>query len=260
MTGGKAETVVRLTAKDLREYYARYFVPNNMVVTVFGDIEPDEALALVKKHFGDLPPAAEAPAIRFDRANAIAKTISRHATIGKETGMVWFGYPTSSILEKGDYAAMTLLGAVMAGYQYPGGWLHTELRGEGLVYGVHATQVTGPAPGYFEIVAQTRPDAVEEVVARIEGNVQRAKEGRISDDEFRTASQRVIALQAQEYTTIAAQAEQAALDELYGLGYDYHKSFEARMQAVTLKEVVAAARKYFGNHVLVTASPAKKQP
>ena len=156
--------------------------------------------------------------------------------------MVLFGYPTASIFEKEDYAAMTVLGAVMAGYHYPGGWLHNELRGEGLVYCVHAMQMTGPVPGYFDIVAQTRPDKVDEVVTRIERNVERAKEGRISEDEFRTAVQRVIALHAQENTTIAEQAQQAALDELYGLGYDYHKTFDARIEAVKLKDVVAVAQ------------------
>ena len=50
------------------------------------------------------------------------------------------------------------------------------------------------------------------------------------------------ALHAQENTTIAEQAQQAALDELYGLGYDYHKAFDARIQAVKLEDVVAAAR------------------
>ena len=72
---------------------------------------------------------------------------------------------------------MTVLDAVMAGYRYPGGWLHHELRGEGLVYFVHAFQMTGPAPGYFDIIAQTRPDKLDEVVRRIEQNVERAKEG-----------------------------------------------------------------------------------
>ncbi len=258
--GGKADSVRKLTAKDLQEFHAKYFVPNNMIVTVFGDIDPDEALALVKKQFGGLKPAPALPRIPFDRPNAVAKTIVRHKQIGKETAMVSFGYPTASILEKEDYAAMTLLGAIMAGYHYPGGWLHNELRGEGLVYGVHAMQVTGPVPGYFEIVAQTRPDKVEEVVGRIERNVERAKEGRISEDEFRTAVERVIALEAQENTTAADQARQAALDELYGLGYDYHKTFDARIEAVKLKDVVEAARKHFGNHVLVTSSPEKKQP
>ncbi len=253
--GGKTDTVRKLAAKDLQQYHAKYFVPNNMIVTVFGDIDPEEALTLVKKLFGGLKPAPGFQPIPFDRGNAIAETVVRHKSIGKQTAMVLFGYPTASIFEKEDYAAMTLLDAIVSGYTYPGGWLHNELRGEGLVYFVHAFQTTGPAPGYFEILAQTRPDKVDEVVARIERNVERAKAGRIDEDEFRTAVQMVIALHAQENTTIAEQAQQAAIDELYGLGYDYHKTFDSRIRAVKLKDVVEAAQKYLGNHVLVTSSP-----
>jgi len=256
--GGKAETVKKLTAADLQAFHAKYFVPNNMAVTVFGDIDQDEALKLVTKLFGGLRPDPNFTPLAFDRSNAIEKTIIRHKQIGKQTAMVLVGYPTAGILQKEDYAAMTLLGAVMAGYHYPGGWLHNELRGEGLVYFVHATQMTGPAPGFFEIIAQTRPDKLEEVLGRIENNVVRAREGKISEDEFRTAKQRVIALHAQENTTIASQAQQAVLDELYGLGYDYNKSFDARMESVQRKDLGIVARKYFGNRVQVTSSPERK--
>jgi zinc protease len=257
MLGGKAETVQKLTANDLQAYHARYFVPSNMIVTVFGDIEPDAALAMVKREFGALRPAAEFKPISFDRGNAVAKTVVRRKQINKQTGMVMMGYPTASILKKEDYAAMVLLDTIMSGYSYPGGWLHNELRGEGLVYFVHATQMTGPAPGFFVVLSQTRPDKIDEVVARIQRNVERAKEGKITDDEFRTAVQMVIALHAQEDTAIGEQAQRAALDELYGLGYDYHKSFDARIEAVTLPDVVRAARKHFGNYVLATTSPEK---
>jgi zinc protease len=257
--GGKAGSVGKLTAADLQQFHAKYFVPNNMIVTVFGDIEPDEAMTLVKKLFGDLKATPNLQPLSFDRSNAIAKTTVAHKTIGKPTAMVMLGYPTASILQKEDFAAVTVLGAVMAGYYYPGGWLHNELRGEGLVYSVHASPVTGPVPGYFQIIAQTRPDKIDEVIDRIGRNVERAKEGRIGEDEFGTAVQRVIALHAQENTTIGQQAMEAALDELYGLGYDYRKTFDARLKAVKLNDLVEVARKYFGNHVLVTASPAKKK-
>jgi zinc protease len=120
---------------------------------------------------------------------------------------------------------------------------------------VEAVIASGPVPGYFVILAQTQPDKVDEVVGRIRANVARAKVGRIDQDEFALAKQRVIALHAQEHTTIAGQAEQSAPDALYGLGYDYDKSFDARIQAVTLPEVVAVARKYLENSVLVTTSP-----
>ena len=44
----------------------------------------------------------------------------------------------------------------------------------------------------------------------------------------------------------------AAMYELYGLGYDYDKQFDARIEAVKLDDIVQAARKYLGNYVLTT--------
>ncbi len=256
LRGGKTDTVRRLSAAELRAYHGKYFVPGNMVVTVFGDIDPDEGVALVKRHFGGLKPDPAFKPIGFDRDNQIPKNIRRQKQTGKPTGMVLIGYPGTSIFNKEDYAAMTVLDAIMSGYSYPGGWLHNELRGEGLVYFVHAYQITGPAPGFFAVLSQTRPDKIDEVVGRIQRNVDRAKAGKITPDEFRTAVEMVTALHAQENTTAAEQAQQAALDELYGLGFDYDKSFDARIQAVTLDAVIRVAGKYLNKHVLVTTSPA----
>jgi len=253
--GGKTETIQPLTAEDLRAYHAKYFVPSNMVVTVFGDIDMEEAFTLVKQSFGHLKPAPDFQPINVDRDNAIPETTVWHKQTGKATGMVLLGYPGTSVADPGEYAATILLDAIMSGYSYPGGWLHNELRGEGLVYFVHAFQVTGPAPGYFAILAQTEPEKISEVVTRIQQNVAKAASGEITEEELRTARQMVISLHAQENTTIGEQAQQAALDELYGLGYDHDKGFDARIEAVTLDDVVRAARKHFNNYVLVTSSP-----
>ena len=102
---------------------------------------------------------------------------------------------------------------------------------------------------------QTRPEAIGEVVGRIRRNVARAKAGKIRPEEFRTAVQMVIALHAQENTTIAGQARQAALGELFGLGHNYDKTFDARIEAVRLQDVVGAARSYLNNYLPVTTSP-----
>jgi zinc protease len=151
-----------------------------------------------------------------------------------------------------------VLDAIMSGYNYPGGWLHNELRGAGLVYYVHAFQIAGPAPGYFAILSQTQPSHIDEVLQRISANVERAVEGRISEEEFLKAQQMIVALHAQENTTIEQQALQAALDELYGLGYDYDRSFDQRIQSVKLEDVLRVARKYFNNRVVITTSPEER--
>jgi zinc protease len=170
--------------------------------------------------------------------------------------MVMLGFPGPSIFEERDYAAMIVLDAITSGYSYPGGWLHTELRGEGLVYGVHAFQLTGPAPGFFTVMAQTTPEKLSEVIARIQINMERARAGQITPEEFETSKQMVTALHAQENTTIAEQARQAALDELYGLGYAYDQKYDERIQAVTLEDVARVAKDYLSRKsVLVSTSP-----
>ena len=255
--GGKADTIKALTAADLRQYHARWFVPNNMIVTVFGDVDPDAALALVEKNFGRLPAVPDFKPIDFPRNNAIKESSVHHKQTSKETGMILLGYPCEGIFDQADHAAMVVLKTILSGYSYPGGWLHNELRGAGLVYFVQAMGLTGPPPGYFAVLSQTRPDKIGEVVDRIRRNIARAKQGNIPPEEFRTAIQQIVALHAQENTTISEQARQAALDELYGLGYLYDKAFDGRIEAVTPDEVVRVARKYLRDSVLVTSSPEK---
>lgn len=252
---GNRESVESLTRDDLIRHHARYFVPENAAVAVFGDIEPQAVLSLVQEWFGGMKPATTPTVISFDRDNAIPQDVAKHVQTQKPTAFLFLGYTAPSVRDDKDYAAIQVLDTIMSGYGYPGGWLHEELRGQGLVYMVHATTFAGPAPGFFVIMSQTSPDALAEVVSRIKRRVEQAKAGRIDPREFEIAKQLLTAYHAQENTTIGDQAFQAVLNELYGLGYDYEKTFDARIEAVTLDEVIEVARRYLGNAILATTSP-----
>ncbi|MCL2117478.1 MAG: insulinase family protein, partial [Planctomycetaceae bacterium] len=251
---GTLESVGKMTAADLSLYHKQYFQPDNILLTVFGDINPQDAVVVLDDAFGGLP-TGTASGVSFERNNIILNSITRHKQSGKPTGLAMIGYPITSIRDMKETAVLTVLNAIMSGYGYPGGWLHTELRGEGLVYSVQAELLTGPAPGYFIIYAQTKPETIAEVIRRIDTNVEKAKRGDITTDEFITAKQRIIAMHAQQNTTIGEQSLKAGLDEIYGLGYDFDKTFDGRINAVTLEEVCAAARKYFNYRIQVTLSP-----
>jgi zinc protease len=51
------------TIKDVQEFFRIYYAPNNAVLTLVGDFEPADALAKIKKYFGDIPvqPAPPTP-------------------------------------------------------------------------------------------------------------------------------------------------------------------------------------------------------
>jgi len=77
-----------------------------------------------------------------------------------------------------------------------------------------------------------------------------ASQGRIDRDEFETAKDLVIAADALDKQTNAELAAQACLDELYGLGYNFHQQQSERIQAVNLDQVKDVARKYLTNPII----------
>lgn len=58
---GTAESLAGLTRADFVDFHKKYFVPNNALIAVVGDIAPDEAMKGLEKYFGawkaaDVPP------------------------------------------------------------------------------------------------------------------------------------------------------------------------------------------------------------
>ncbi len=43
------------TVEDARDFFAHYYAPGNAVLAVSGDLDPDATIALVERHFGDIP-------------------------------------------------------------------------------------------------------------------------------------------------------------------------------------------------------------
>jgi predicted Zn-dependent peptidase len=53
-TLGDAEHLKNPSMKNIREFFAKYYVPNNMAVVMSGDFDPDETIKIIDKYFGRL--------------------------------------------------------------------------------------------------------------------------------------------------------------------------------------------------------------
>jgi predicted Zn-dependent peptidase len=56
---GDLEDLDAANLDDVADFFHKYYAPNNAAVAIVGDIDYDEALALVEKHFGDIPRSEE---------------------------------------------------------------------------------------------------------------------------------------------------------------------------------------------------------
>ncbi|MEZ6044094.1 MAG: hypothetical protein R3C11_00620 [Planctomycetaceae bacterium] len=65
----------------------------------------------------------------------------------------------------------------------------------------------------------------------------------------------MIADEAMSRTTASEQAFSAALDELYGLGYDYSKGYNDRVNAITSDDIKRVISEYFHDPIVVRTIP-----
>ncbi len=105
---GSLDDLEAATLGDVKTFYRRWYVPNNVTLTLTGDFDKDEAKALIEKYFGEIP---RGPAVdeRDPRTGALNENLSFYhednfATVPRLT-MVW---PTVDQFHPDSYALEVL--------------------------------------------------------------------------------------------------------------------------------------------------------
>jgi predicted Zn-dependent peptidase len=60
---GSMEDLDAATVEDVAEFFRTYYVPNNAVLSIVGDIAPERTLRAVERWFGDIPRGAPIPSL-----------------------------------------------------------------------------------------------------------------------------------------------------------------------------------------------------
>jgi zinc protease len=174
---------------------------------------------------------------------------------------VVIGYNADSFLGDPDNFPIAVADCMSSGYGYPTGYLHEILRGRGLVYVVHAINFPGRSkelPGNFFVYAGCDPSKVNEVVDVILENIARLQ-GTEQDTQpgwFERSKQLITTNDAMDNETPAEQAQTAALDELMGLGYNYHDQFAEQIMAVKHDDVRRVSSRRLIQAVVTVSTPA----
>jgi zinc protease len=62
---------------DVEAFFKRYYIPNNAVLAIVGDVKPEEVFTKVEKYFGTVPAGAAPPQVKVDEP---PQTAERRAT------------------------------------------------------------------------------------------------------------------------------------------------------------------------------------
>jgi zinc protease len=73
-TIGSMEDLDAATIEDVQEFFRIYYAPNNAVLSIVGDLEEAEAMALVNKYFESIPSQSAPPPVDTSEPEDVART------------------------------------------------------------------------------------------------------------------------------------------------------------------------------------------
>ena len=236
---------------DLDAFHRDHLGGADAVLTVFGDVDPDEVIRLAQYRFGQMPPTAPKPFVAAVPPPPVAGI--RHYQTQKPLAAVQVGYGPGPTRMSQEYPALRVLGRVLG--DFPSGWLQQALRGtDGLAYAVWAYPYAGLAPGYFTTVFNTKPATLKEALARSLKVVRRSREELVADQVLARAKAAVLTSEFFGKQSNSDRAQEAALAELYGMGLDEPKRFLKQVQQVDAEQLRGVANAYLKNPVVVVIS------
>ena len=253
---GTEKSIKSLTRKDIASFYKSLVMPNNAVIAIFGDISHEKVLKAVKKYFGDWKRGSLRQVNLPDETSPLKSNETFKKKNEKVSAAIFLGTNGTTIYSE-DRPALDIIDAVISGIGYPSGWLQDALRGgkRNLVYVVHAFPFYGIKAGFFGVICQTTMNNLDRVLKIINDNLDKISSKRITEDELRRGKDMVITMYEMGLETNEEQAQDAALNEVLGLGYNYGKIYMDKVKNVTAKDVLRVARKYFKNRLTVMTIP-----
>jgi zinc protease len=252
LPAGSRETVLSISRETLLDFRERWFVANNMVVSVVGNVLHAEVVPLLAAAFADLPvrPLLARPPVPPPGPQE-ASTVRVPA--GSHQAQVLVGVRGPSLADADRYAMAVLDAAI----DDAGRRLFTEIRDRrGLAYSVGSGVASLTDAGVWYAAAGVDAEHVDEVTDLILAEMRRLREEPLTSAELDEAKSYLEGRAVIGLDTNLGQARRFASQEALGVREPIAQ-YVARIQAVTAADVQRVAQRYFDldNYTRVVVEP-----
>ncbi|MBM2713029.1 insulinase family protein [Mesorhizobium caraganae] len=245
---GWMQEMEQLNRTDAVAFYDKYYRPNNAVLIVAGDVEPDAVKALAEKTYGkvsrgpDLPPRIRPVEPEQNTRRTVTLTDARVSVPSFSTQWVVPSYHTA---KPGEAEALDLLGEILGGGSRSRLYQQLVVK-QGIASGTGAFfQGTMLDATNFTVYGAPRGDAkLSDVEAAVDAEIARIIKDGVTADELEKAKARYIR------ALIFARDKQDEMANLYGAelatggNVKDIEEWPDRIRKVTADEIKAVAARY----------------
>jgi zinc protease len=242
-----------INVTDLIGHHKGHYGPKGTILTIVGDIEPEEAIELVSAAFGDWQ-GPERKQLSVPTVNLPSAAETLRVNLNDKANVdILIGHPTELARSNKDFFAAMLANAVL-GKDTISARLGKLIRVKhGLTYGVYSyfdDASFGCAPWLISL--SVNPSNVSKSLALVKQVVDDFMKKGVTEEELEGEAGRAVGGFIVSLRSSDGIAAALCRFEFIGLGYSAMDTVADSYMAVTRKDVMAAIRKYFNPEKALT--------
>ena len=240
---GTLESVERIDRRALELAHRGRFTPAGLQVVCVGDVEPEQVVGEAERVFGDWRGPAVEPWVVPSPAPILGRRQLAFPMADKAQADIAYGFNTVSRSDPAYYA-LSVMNNILGQYAL-GGRLGDNIRErQGMAYYVFSAFEPNLGEGPLVIRAGVNPANVERTIAAIDEEVRRMAADGVTGEELEASKKYLVGSMPRLLETNAAIATFLQSCEQFGLGMDHDVRLPGLLNAVTLEEVNACARRF----------------
>lgn len=241
ITSPTPDSIQRVDRKLLAEFHRTHYLPNNAILGIAGDVDPDKVLALAKKYFGGW---ASGPL--YKRADtSITPAGTRVILVDRPDSVQTSVAVGDTTIPRPDPDFIPLLVANRVIGEGPTSRIFLNLREDkGYTYGAYSHLYPSPYPGPWFAETDVRNAVTGGALHEILVEINRLRDQPVPTQELEESKRAIVARFALSLEHTALLLSRWMEVRYYGLPDDYWDKYPEVVASVDAKKIQEVARKY----------------
>jgi zinc protease len=251
------KSLTNIERDDLIKFHNRFFLPDNIIVAVSGDITKEEAIKIFNRYFGDWKAENTLTSVPPPPHQSNAGLYFINKEIPQST--IISGQFAPSKIDP-DFYAFTVLDFILGSGGFPSRIMNVVRNNEGLAYSAGSFYRAKPAYGFFGTYAFTKTSSTLKALALIDSVLNNIQANTITASEIDWAINSINNGFIFSFSTAEQIAWQQMNLEYEKLPADFLVNYRNKIENITIKDLNKAAVKYLNKskNVVLILGDSKK--
>lgn len=247
------KNIPNITRDDIIEYYNTVFNPENLVISINGNIDKDKTIKELNNIFNKTNECTKFNYSDYD--SQITRITSPRTTVQNmpttETAWILLGWQTNGVLNQKDYAALQIIDSILGSGM--SSRMFKDLREqEGLAYQLGSGYSPNVLRGSFMLYIGTNPATLEKAKTGLFEEITRLKTEYVGDKELKDAKEKLIGNYIISLETNLDKASNTGWYEASTRGYEFKDNYQELINSVTDSDIIEVANKYFTDNYILS--------